>query len=92
MRVVGVRRRHWVRVAVSCRPACLFKVVLYGHRRGARARLARLSTRTAGLHPKRRVFKLKIRRAGSIRARGRLHAVAVTASGVTKRARTVRIR
>jgi hypothetical protein len=92
MRVVGVRRRHWVRVAVSCRPACLFKVVLYGHRRGAKARLTRLSTRAVGMHPKRRVIKLKIRRAGKVRARGRLHAVAVTASGVTKRARTVRIR
>lgn len=93
MRVIGVRRRHWVRVAVSCRPACIVRVDLYGHRRGAKDKGWRMSTRAAGLRSKRRVIRLRIRKAGSLRARGKLRATAVARTGgVTKRARSIRLR
>ncbi len=89
LRVLRVRRRHWVRVAVSCRPACLVRVVLYGRAKSGRKRV---STRRAGLHTRRKVLKLRIRRAGSLRARARLHATAAAGGGVTHRSRSVRIR
>jgi hypothetical protein len=90
MRVLNVRRRHWVRVAVSCRPSCLLRVDLYGRsRHGA----TRLSTRAADLRSHRKVLRLRIRRARSLKARGSVHAIAVAPTGgVTRRARTVRIR
>ncbi|HEY1595728.1 MAG TPA: hypothetical protein VGF74_10055 [Thermoleophilaceae bacterium] len=90
MRVLSVRRGHWVRLAVSCQPACLLRVDLYGRsRKGAR----RLSTRAADLRSHRKVLRLRIRRAGSLKRRGAVHAIAVARTGgVTRRARSVRIR
>jgi hypothetical protein len=90
LRVLRVRRRHWVRVAVSCRPACLLRLDLYGHtRKGSR----RLSTRAIGLRSLRKVIRLRIRHARSLKARGRVHALAVSRTGgITRRTRTVRIR
>jgi hypothetical protein len=94
LRVVGVRPRHWVKVSVRCAPACLLRLDLYGHARRAKAGgQQRLSTRTGGLRAKRRVFKLRIRRAGSLRPHALVSATAVGRSGgVTKRHRHVRIR
>jgi hypothetical protein len=89
LRVVSVRRGRWVRVAASCRPACLFRVVLYGH---AKTGQQRMSARTLALRARPKVLKLRIRRARSLRARARLHAVAAAAGGVTRRTRSIRIR
>jgi hypothetical protein len=89
LRILSVRRGHWVRVAASCRPACLFRVVLYGHSRTGRQRVA---ARTLSLRAHPKVLKLRIRRARTLKARARLHAVAAAAGGVTRRTRSVRIR
>jgi hypothetical protein len=92
MRVLNVRRRHWVRIAVSCQPNCDLRLELYGLGRGKKAGQHRLSTRTAGLGARRRVIRLRIRHAGSWRMKGKVRATAVAGSGITKRARIVRIR
>jgi hypothetical protein len=89
LRVVSVRRGRWVRVAASCRPACVFRVVLYGH---AKTGQKRVSARTVGLRARPKVLKLRIRQADKLRARARLHAVAAAAGGVTRRTRSIRIR
>jgi polysaccharide biosynthesis protein PslG len=89
LRVLRVRRRHWVRVAVRCRPACLIRVALYGHSRSGRKRV---SVRKLGVRTHRRVLKLRIRRARSLKRRAKLHATAAAASGVTHRSRSIRIR
>jgi hypothetical protein len=93
MRVISVRRQHWVRVAVSCTPACIVRLDLYGHRRAGKAKNWRMSTRATGLRGKRRVLRLRIRRPGALRARGKVRATALgSGGGVTKRARNVRLR
>jgi Glycosyl hydrolase family 14 len=93
MRVVGVRPRHWVKVSVRCEPACLLRLDLYGRGKRPKAGQRRLSTRTGGLRSHRRVFKLRIRRAGALRRRALVSATAVgRTGGVTKRHRHVRIR
>jgi hypothetical protein len=68
-------------------------VDLYGHGKGSNAKLRRMSTRAMDLRSKRRVIRLRIRRAASLRPRGRVRATAVAGTGgVTKRSRSVRIR
>jgi hypothetical protein len=93
MRVVGVRRRHWVKVSVRCRPDCLLRLDLYGRGRRSKVGARRLSSRSAGLGTRRRVIKLRIRGAHSLRTRAQVRATAVArGGGVTKRTRRVRIR
>jgi hypothetical protein len=93
LRVVGVRPRHWVKVAVRCRPSCLLRLDLYGRGKRPKARTHRMSTRTGGLRSRRRVFKLRIRGAASLRPRAVVRATAVGGKGgVTKKHRKVRIR
>lgn len=93
LRVVGVRRRHWVKVSVRCHPDCLLRLNLYGRGKRSKATNRRLSSRSVGLRTRRRVIKLRIRGARSLRARAQVRATAVAHSGgVTKRTRPVRIR
>jgi hypothetical protein len=93
LRVLRVRKRHWVKVSVRCRPDCLLRLDLYGRTRRPNAGTRRLSSRAAGVRTRRRVIKLRIRGARALRARAQVRATAVARSGgVTKRARRVRIR
>jgi hypothetical protein len=88
--VLSVKPRHWVRVAVSCRPACIVRLELLGRSRKGRQRLARRVTGVRGAH--RKVLKLRIRGVRSVRRNARVHVVAQASSGVTRRSALVRIR
>jgi hypothetical protein len=96
LKVLRVRPRHWVKVSVRCRPECILRIGLYGHIRASKARVRRLSSRTTGIHARRRVLKLRIRKAWAMRPRAQLRATAVVSTpagiGVTHRSRRVRIR
>lgn len=93
MRVLRVRKRHWVKVAVRCQPSCLLRLDLYGQGKRSKTVKRRLSNRAAGVGGRRRVFTLRIRRPGALRPHGLLRATALGRSGgVTKRHQRVRIR
>jgi hypothetical protein len=88
-KVLGVKPRHWVRVAVSCRPACIVRLELLGRSSHGRTRLA---ARTTGVRAHPKVLKLRIRGGRAVRRKARVHAVAQASSGITRRTRLVRIR
>ncbi|HEX6457702.1 MAG TPA: hypothetical protein VF032_02190 [Thermoleophilaceae bacterium] len=96
LRVVKVLRGHWVKVSARCRPACILRLGLFGHARASKSRTRRLSVRVAGIHARRKVIKLRIRGAHTVRPAAQLRATAMVRStmgvGVTKRFRHVRIR
>jgi len=89
IKVLSVKPRRWVRVAVSCQPACLLRVELLGRSNHGRKRLA---ARVTGARAKRKVLKLRIRGSRAVRRNARVHAIAAASSGVTRRTRLVRIR
>ena len=99
LRVLHVRRGHWVKVSARCRPACILRIGLFAHLRSvhnARGHTRRLALRVAGIHARSKVIKLRLRGVRSVRPAAKLKATAVVRRGsrvgVTKRARHVRIR
>ncbi len=99
LRVLQVRRGHWVKVSVRCRPACILRIGLFAHVRhvhNARGHTRRLALRVAGIHARAKVLRLRIRGARAVRPAAKLKATAVvrraSGVGVTRRARHVRIR
>jgi hypothetical protein len=92
VRIVRVRPRHFVTVAVRCQPACTLRLDLIGKPRKAIRGARRVATRgvTVKAHRARRV-RLRIRHAGDLQRRARVRASAAARGAVTVRSRSVRM-